>query len=73
MELEELGLISLYPLRYAVLQNSVKKARGNRKKVLSLIDNTLREGLANSHLPTCGLNEEKSICTVFIEKCVINA
>jgi GTP diphosphokinase / guanosine-3',5'-bis(diphosphate) 3'-diphosphatase len=66
VELEELGFISLYPLRYNVLKNSVKKARGNRKKVLSLVDNTLKEGLLNSHLPTCVVTgREKHLYSIY--------
>jgi GTP diphosphokinase / guanosine-3',5'-bis(diphosphate) 3'-diphosphatase len=66
VELEELGFIAMYPLRYSILKNSVKKARGNRKKVLSLIDNTLREGLANSHLSTCVVTgREKHLYSIY--------
>ena len=66
VELEELGFISMFPVRYAILKESVKKARGNRKKVLSLIDNTLREGLSNSQLPTCVVTgREKHLYSIY--------
>src|SRR3989338_11203470 len=38
VELEELGFAGLYPRRYAVVKSAVEKARGNRKKILALIN-----------------------------------
>lgn len=52
-ELEELGFSALYPRRYHILKHAVEKARGNRKKVLALIDQTLHDGLSASRLPSC--------------------
>jgi guanosine-3',5'-bis(diphosphate) 3'-pyrophosphohydrolase len=40
VELEELGFACAYPKRYAILKESVHNARGNRKKVLSVIEKT---------------------------------
>ena len=34
-ELQDLGFSELYPMRYRVLDESVKKARGNRKEIIS--------------------------------------
>ncbi|WP_100623271.1 bifunctional GTP diphosphokinase/guanosine-3',5'-bis pyrophosphate 3'-pyrophosphohydrolase [Candidatus Coxiella mudrowiae] len=50
VELEELGFAALYPMRYRVLKDAVRKARGNRKKILDLIEKTLDEGLSRSNL-----------------------
>ncbi len=52
VELEELGFMSHYPVRYAILKEAVRKARGNRKKVLNLIDKTLSDGLSRSNFPS---------------------
>ncbi|MAR83516.1 MAG: bifunctional GTP diphosphokinase/guanosine-3',5'-bis(diphosphate) 3'-diphosphatase, partial [Legionellales bacterium] len=52
-ELEELGFSALHPRRYHILQHAVERARGNRKKVLTLIDQTLRDGLSSGRLPSC--------------------
>ena len=41
VELEDLGFVALYPLRYRVLNEAVRKARGNRKKVMDDIQTTL--------------------------------
>lgn len=45
VEFEELGFEALYPMRYRVLRDSVKKARGNRKKVLGIVEQAIRAAL----------------------------
>lgn len=66
VELEELSFLSMYPKRYAILSDSVKKARGNRKKVLQLIDKTLREGISSSSIPTCVVTgREKHLYSIY--------
>lgn len=42
VEFEELGFEALYPMRYRVLRESVRKARGNRKKVLAIVEQAIR-------------------------------
>ena len=65
-ELEELGFAALYPRRYHILKAAVEKARGNRKKVLTLIDQTLRDGLAGSRLPSCVvIGREKHLYSIY--------
>lgn len=39
-ELEDLGFLAMYPMRYRALKNAVKQARGNRKEI---IENTRQE------------------------------
>lgn len=39
-ELEDLGFIAMYPMRYRALKGAVKQARGNRKEI---IENTRKE------------------------------
>ena len=50
VELEELGFKGLYPMRYHVIKSAVSHARGNRKKMLSLIEKTMQDALSQSHL-----------------------
>lgn len=38
VELEELGFAALYPLRHRALKDAVRRTRGNRKKILALIE-----------------------------------
>lgn len=66
VELEELGFQARYPRRFAILNDSVRRARGNRKKVLSLIDKALHEGISNSRLPACTIQgREKHLFSVY--------
>ena len=66
VELEELSFISLYPWRYKTLKDSVEKARGHRKKVLHLIEKTLREGIEKSRLGACMiLGREKHLYSLY--------
>lgn len=66
VELEELGFEALYPMRFKVLKDAVRRARGNRKRVLSLIDKTLREGMVTSNLPpTHVVGREKHLYSIY--------
>lgn len=66
VELEELGFACAYPKRYAILKESVHNARGNRKKVLSVIEKNLRLGLSDSHLVHFELmGREKHIYSIY--------
>ena len=66
VELEELSFSALHPMRYRILGEAVRKARGNRKKVLSMIEKTLKEGMSNSPLPSCKiLGREKHLYSIY--------
>ncbi len=66
VELEEYGFSALHPMRYRILKDAVRKARGNRKRVLSLIDKTLREGLVTSKLPPSRvMGREKHLYSIY--------
>ena len=67
-ELEELGFAALNPIRYKILKEAVRKARGNRKKILSLIEKRLHHGLKlkKSALPSCIiLGREKNLYSIY--------
>jgi guanosine-3',5'-bis(diphosphate) 3'-pyrophosphohydrolase len=66
VELEELGFAAMYPVRYRVLKESVRKARGNRKRILTLIEKNLQDGFAKSKLPTCNIvGREKHLSSIY--------
>ena len=66
VELEELGFGAMHPLRYRILGEAVRKARGNRKKVLTMIEKTLKEGIKNSKLPNCTIvGREKHLYSIY--------
>ncbi len=66
VELEELGFATLYPLRYRILNDAVREARGNRKKILTLIEKTLHDGLSKSNLNSFAINgREKHLYSIY--------
>lgn len=66
VELEELGFVALHPVRYRILKEAVKHARGHRKKILSLIEKTLHEGFAKSDLPSATITgREKHLYSIY--------
>jgi len=66
VELEELGFAAMYPMRYRVLKESVRKSRGNRKRILALIEKTLHEGFSQAKLPTCAIaGREKHLSSIY--------
>lgn len=66
VELEELGFGALYPVRHNILKDSVRRARGNRKKILALIEKTLHEGLSQSNLPSYVITgREKHLYSIY--------
>lgn len=45
VEYEDLGFCALYPMRARVLKESIRKARGNRKEILKMIETALANSL----------------------------
>lgn len=65
-ELEELGFMALYPMRYHILKEAVQRARGNRKKILNLIEKTLHDGVVNGGYPSCSVKgREKHLYSIY--------
>ncbi|HYF98419.1 MAG TPA: RelA/SpoT family protein, partial [Coxiellaceae bacterium] len=67
VELEENAFAALHPNRYEILKTAIRKARGNRKKVLALIEKTLKEAIANSKISSqCAVRgREKHIYSIY--------
>lgn len=66
VELEELGFQALYPRRYVILKNAVHRVRGNRKKMLSLIEKALIDALTNSKIPSFSvMGREKHLYSIY--------
>lgn len=49
-EFEDLGFCYLYPVRYRVLKEAVRKARGNRKEIVHGIENSVKSALQEHHI-----------------------
>ncbi|MEN8259635.1 MAG: bifunctional (p)ppGpp synthetase/guanosine-3',5'-bis(diphosphate) 3'-pyrophosphohydrolase [Pseudomonadota bacterium] len=64
-ELQELGFSALYPMRYRILQNVVKKARGNRKEVLEKIKTSLKKRLLEAGLLCDVVGREKHVYSIY--------
>ncbi|AIT62799.1 bifunctional GTP diphosphokinase/guanosine-3',5'-bis pyrophosphate 3'-pyrophosphohydrolase [Coxiella burnetii] len=66
VELEELGFAALYPLRHRALKDAVRRTRGNRKKILALIEKTLHVGLNQSRLSSYTISgREKHLYSIY--------
>lgn len=65
IELEDLGFKAMHPLRFAVLENAVKKARGNRKEVIEQITETLENRLKQEKIPAHVIGREKHLYSLY--------
>jgi RelA/SpoT family (p)ppGpp synthetase len=64
-QLEALGFEAMYPFRYAVLCNALKKARGNRRKIVDTIENAIKNRLEQANLPCSVSGREKHIYSIY--------
>ncbi len=65
LELEELGFMTLYPMRHRILEQQVIKARGNRKEVVTKIRNALKRRLRQEKIPARILGREKHLYGIY--------
>jgi GTP pyrophosphokinase/guanosine-3',5'-bis(diphosphate) 3'-pyrophosphohydrolase len=68
-ELQSLGFQTLYPLRYRVLDAAVKRARGNRKEIVSTIQNAIAQRLAQEGLEGIVEGREKILYSLYAKMC----
>ncbi|MCO7224579.1 bifunctional GTP diphosphokinase/guanosine-3',5'-bis pyrophosphate 3'-pyrophosphohydrolase [Pleionea sp. CnH1-48] len=64
-ELEDLGFSALYPMRYRVLKESVKKARGNRKEIVNTIIGSIQERMDAEAIDARVVGREKDLFGIF--------
>ena len=65
LELEELGFMAMYPMRYRVLQEAVRKARGNRKEILNKIETAIRQRITQEQFECRLLSREKHLYSLY--------
>ncbi|BCN94421.1 guanosine-3',5'-bis(diphosphate) 3'-pyrophosphohydrolase [Thiomicrorhabdus immobilis] len=65
IELEDLGFKAMHPLRFAVLEHAVKKARGNRKEVIEQISETFYNRLSQDKIPCQVIGREKHLYSLY--------
>ncbi|NQY26124.1 MAG: RelA/SpoT family protein [Piscirickettsiaceae bacterium] len=64
-ELEDLGFHVLYPIRYRVLSNVVRKARGNRKEIVSQITSSVLNRMEQEGLTGDIQGREKNLYSLY--------
>ena len=65
LELEELGFASLYPMRYRILTEQIRKARGHRKEIINKIRNALKRRLRQEKLHAQVIGREKHLYGIY--------
>ncbi len=65
VELEDLGFKSHYPMRYRILEETVKKARGHRKEILEKIRTTIVERLNQEGMDIPVVGREKHLYSIY--------
>jgi len=65
LELEELGFAALYPMRYRILAEQVRKARGHRKEIINKIRNALKRRLRQEKIPAQVIGREKHLYGIY--------
>lgn len=64
-ELEDLGFQALYPMRHRALKSQVVKARGNRKEVISKIENEITSRLGEFNIRAEITGREKHLYSIY--------
>ncbi|HEY5718830.1 MAG TPA: bifunctional GTP diphosphokinase/guanosine-3',5'-bis pyrophosphate 3'-pyrophosphohydrolase, partial [Gammaproteobacteria bacterium] len=65
LELEDLGFAALYPMRYRVIQEAVRKARGNRREIMEKIETALKNRLRQEQLNARVVGREKHLYSIY--------
>ena len=64
-KLEGLSFEAMYPWRFRVLNHAIKKARGNRRKMIDTIESTIRARLEAADFPCDVAGREKNIYSIY--------
>ena len=64
-ELEDLAFAALYPLRYRVLAESVRRARGNRKELMQKIEVVMTDRLHEEGIEAEVIGREKPLYSMY--------
>ena len=65
LELERLAFQALYPLRYAVLENVIRKNRGNRKEVMRSVEASICTQLEKANIESRIFGREKNLYSIY--------
>ena len=64
-KLESLSFEAMYPRRYAILNNALKKARGNRLKIVDTIESAIKKRLEQANLHCDVSGREKNLYSIY--------
>lgn len=64
-QLESLGFATLYPMRYKILEQAVKKARGNRSEIVDTIESSIKNRLKEAGLICDVSGREKNLYSIY--------
>jgi GTP diphosphokinase / guanosine-3',5'-bis(diphosphate) 3'-diphosphatase len=64
-KLEALSFEAMYPRRHAILNNAVKKARGNRRKIVDTIESAIKNRLGQANLLCDVSGREKNVYSIY--------
>src|SRR5215471_11210220 len=65
LELQDLAFKHLYPMRFRILANAIKAARGNRREVMNRLLDVIREGFLKAGITAVVSGREKTIYSVY--------
>ncbi|MBF6058107.1 MULTISPECIES: RelA/SpoT family protein [Thiomicrorhabdus] len=65
IELEDLGFKAMYPYRFAVLENAVREARGNRNEIIEQITETIQNRLNQENITGKVIGREKHLFSLY--------
>ena len=65
VELEDLGFAALYPMRYRVLKERIRRQRGSRRELLDTVRESLRESLDEAHIDARIIGREKHLWSIY--------
>ena len=65
LELQDLAFKHINPLRYRILANAIKAARGNRREVMNRLLDVIRDGYAKAGITAVVTGREKTIYSVY--------
>jgi len=67
VELEDLGFSAMYPMRSRILAESVKRARGNRKEIISKIQDSIGSHLSSEQVEADVIGREKHLYSIYLK------
>ena len=65
LELEDLGFMAMYPNRYRVLSENVRKARGNRNEIISKLEDAVMQRMRQEGMVGRVIGREKHLFSIY--------